>query len=730
MPKYDLQKYKISPPKEFDSEIEGYITPKKKIDLSKYKIPTPEEFKTSEPEGDNDASIIGKSVLKGLGSIADLPKAAASGLEAIAVSKAKRNAGGLYAPDFQGDDVDVQDIDFISSRIPSTDDARSYLKEKTGIDLEPHPTNATQRMISHGGEFAGSMIGTGGLGSILKAGKAGLSAYKPAQIAKDTLTGASIGLGSGGLQEAGINPLVADIGVSILHPTSIAAIKAPYNLGRKFTVKGRAEAVEREVSDMLKKRVGKDNINAVAERLSGVSPLNTELLTAELAENAGLAGIHRAYSPNIPAIAEKNKRNNDAIRYALEELGDTTPPPYVAGDFVRNPLIAKLEKYKKTRAAKTEPLYDELENIQEVVDLPSTKAFLDKKYVNATKTRKGTIDGIRKDIINEEGQKLFEEFQRDYGHLSSDARVQAYNQLKLDLLPKPAKASNVIQELGDRIKANYKKPRLSRFLTKTRENIISDLEAAGVPQEKIAREAYSKYSKPVNTIEENPLLSKIVKKDLTSGELKLPPEKIFGTILGGSINDIKTLVKQIRGNTKALDTLRGQITNELLRRSGTTHAEGNLSYPTFRKLIKTHEEKLKLIYTPEQLKTLTEAEEILRKRNFVDTFGRAKGSNTQSETTLLNSIFKAGGNKFLREGTAYALPGGGFMYDVAKNAFYDAKKAARDELITGALLDPTTARNLLLRQDGVPSYVSLARSYYKPLQSSAMLEALRHKKDS
>lgn len=726
MPKYDLQKYRIATPKEFESEIEENITPKRKIDLSQYRIATPEELRTPEPEGDSNLAIIGKSALKGVGSIADLPKLAAQGLETMAVSKAKRNAGGLYAPDFQGDDVDIPDIDIISSNIPSTDDARAYLKEKTGIDLEPHPTTPTQRMIAHGGEFAGSMVGTGGLGAVVKAGKAGLLAYKPMKITKDALTGMSIGTGSGAMQEAGINPLAADLSMSLLHPTSIAAIKAPYNFSRKFTAKGRAEAVEREVSDMLKGKVGRDNIAAVSEKLSGTSPLNTELMSAELGENAGLAALHRAYSPNISAIAERNRYNNEKIRDALNGLGDTTLRPYVAGDYVRDPLLAKLEKYRKTRAVKTEPLYAALDDIAEGVEFKKTKDFLDKKYKSNVRGRKNTIDNIRKELVNEEGERLLDEFQKKYGNLSSSAREQAYKQLNLDLLPTPAKGSNLMQDISDRIKSNYKKRKLRRFLTETRENIIADLEASGIPEEKIAREAYAKYSKPVNAIEENPLLAKLIKRDPISGELKLPPEKIFGTILGGSINDTKALIKQIRGNPKALNTLRGQITNELLGSSGTASSEGNLSYPSFKRLMKTHKEKLELIYTPEQLKALTETEEILRKRNFVDTFGRAKGSNTQSETTLLNNLFKAGGSKYL----AYKLPFGGLLYNTVGNVFNSAKKAARDELIAGALLEPTTARNLLLKQDATtPSLLELARSYNRPLQSSALLEALRHKRE-
>lgn len=725
MPKYDLQKYKIPAPKEFETPIEETLVIAPKYDLAKYKIPTPAEFEVS-PESESDFAVLGKSALKGASFIADLPKLAASGLEAMAVSKPKYNSGGLYAPDFQGDDIDIPDIDFISSNIPSTDDARTYFKEKTGIDLEPHPTNARQRMLAHGAEFVGNMVGTGGAGAFIKGAKTAKAIYKP--LVKDALTGMTIGTGSGALQEGGVNPLVADISMSVLHPTTMMTVKAPYTFGKRFTKKGRVEAIERDVSKMLKERVGKDNISAVTARLAESSPFNTELMSAELAENAGLAGLHRAYSPNIPAIAEKNKLNNDNIKLALEELGDTTLRPYAAGDYIRKPIADNLDAVKRVRANKTKPLYDELNNIQEVVDLPSTRVFLDKNYANATRGRKGTIDNIRKDIINEEGHKLFEEFMKNYGHLSSDARVQAYNQLKLDLLPRPAKANNVIQELGDKIKASYKKPKLRRFLTETRENLISDLEAAGIPQEKIAREAYAKYSKPVNAIEENPLLSKLVKKDLTSGDYTLPSEKIFGQILGGSVNDTKELVKQFKKNSKALDVLRGQTTRELLSSSGLASAEGNLSYPKFKKLLKAYEEKLNLIYTPKQFKALKDTNEILRKRNFVDTFGRAKGSNTQSETTLINNLFNTGGNKLMREAAAYTLPGGGVIYDTVKGSLDNAKRTARDDLIARALLEPTTARKLLLQEELTPTYSNYLKNYVRPLGISTLLEANRNQK--
>jgi hypothetical protein len=49
----------------------------------------------------------------------------------MAVSNDIRNAGGLYAPYWQGDNTEIFYTDFISSYMPTTDDARNYLKEKT-----------------------------------------------------------------------------------------------------------------------------------------------------------------------------------------------------------------------------------------------------------------------------------------------------------------------------------------------------------------------------------------------------------------------------------------------------------------------------------------------------------------------------------------------------------------------------------------------------------------------
>lgn len=758
MPKYNLQKYEIPTPKEFETPVEETLVIAPKYDLTKYEIPNPvnegitqvdrygmplpEDFQTPMENGDGNLVLAGKSFLKGVGSIADLPKAAISGLEAIAKSKGQRDLNlqqTLSNPGSTEDNIIVPDYDFISSKIPDTTDARKYLKEKTGLDLEPNPSNPEQELISDATEFAGAFFSPVKFSTAIKEANLGsmptkkvldiIQRYTPTlkKVSSDALTGLGIGTGSAMLKQGGVDPLTSDITASIVYPTTLMAIKSPYNSIKGFTTaEGRLKKAEKEVSRMLKERVGKDNIDTVATKLQDVSPLNTELMTAELAENAGLAGLHRAYAPNIPAIAEKNKRNNDIIKYALEELGDTSLDPYIAGDSIRNPLVKNLEKYKEIRAAKTAPLYAELDAITTPVNLNKTQTFLDDKYINATDTRQKTIDKIRKNLVEKDRHKLLEEFEKKYGHLSSDAKAQAFKQLSLGLSHKPAKVSNVIKELGDTIKST-KRPKFRTFITETRGNLISDIESSGIPQEKVAREAYAKYSKPVNAIEENPLLSKIIKKDLTSGNYQTPQEKIPGLIFSGSIDDTKELIKQIKKNKQTLDTLRGQTTKHILSGSELASADGNLSYPKLKKFLTKNKEKLGLIYTPEQLKVLEEAGEITRKRNFVDTFGRAKGSNTQSETTLMNNLFKTGGSKLLREAAAYTSPGGGLVYDVVKGSLDNAKRTTKDDLIARALLEPKTARELLLRQNAAPWYREMSKNYYRPLQTSVLLESIRNR---
>lgn len=287
----------------------------KGIDLSQYKRQAPSKIDLSQykraPQGDSWPALIGKSTLKGASSIADLPKLAASGLESIAVSKARRNPGGLYAPDFMGDEIEIPDTDLISSRIPSSQDIRTGIKNKTGIDLEPHPITGTQRIASKGAEFAGSLLGFGGPSLVNK----GVGA-----LAKEFGKGATIGAGSGILQEAGVNPLVADVASSIVAPSAIAGSKNILNIFR-HPVETVAK-VPLKIMGLTPKRM---NIEAA----EAAKDLGIELPAAALTDST-LTGLADQWVGKTPFFGNRLKKKyastQDQTLKALNDIYDKTGP--------------------------------------------------------------------------------------------------------------------------------------------------------------------------------------------------------------------------------------------------------------------------------------------------------------------------------------------------------------------------------------------------------------------
>ncbi len=263
------------------------------------------------PQGDSWPALIGKSTLKGASSIADLPKLAASGLESIAVSKARRNPGGLYAPDFMGDEIEIPDTDIISSRIPSSQDIRTGIKNKTGIDLEPHPTTGGQRIASHAAEFGGSLLGFGGPSLVNK----GVGA-----LAKEFGKGATIGAGSGMLQEGGVNPLAADLASSIVAPSAIAGSKNILNAFR-HPVETVAK-VPLKIMGLTPKRM---NIEAA----EAAKDLGIELPAAALTDST-LTGLADQWVGKTPFFGNRLKKKyantQDQTLKALNDIYDKTGP--------------------------------------------------------------------------------------------------------------------------------------------------------------------------------------------------------------------------------------------------------------------------------------------------------------------------------------------------------------------------------------------------------------------
>jgi hypothetical protein len=658
---------------------------------------------TKVKEGDSWPALLGKSALKGLGSIADIPNLAAQGLEGLARGQAESERRKMELMGYPGSDIETPQINILSSRIPTSSGARQYLKERTGFDLEPKPTTGGQRVASHAAEFAGSLGPWGWVGK-------GAGALNAAKLAR---TGAAIGATSGALQEGGVDPLVADLGSAFALPIGARgisnSIKGTGNLLNRFTKSGQEKAIKSAASDILKEKVGEKNIPRVLENLNAPTPFNTKLNTAELAQNTGISGLHRALAPNIPAIAEKEAITDSIINRQLNQLSPQIGlEPTQQGEAIRNYLFGELKNRKQARANVTDPLYEEVNKIRQGVDLPNTQAFLKRESEFAKGDIKNNLnyveDLIRSNAVSKGEARGFDKL---YGNLGQGAR----SQLQKEVLgqPVPAELTNALKDISGRIGAAKKSGNneVVRALSEAKSNILADM--AQIPEEAIARSAYAKLSKPVSAIEKEPLLGKIVKQDTFGQEFLTSPEQIPDMILRGSLNNTKALMAEVGKDKKTIDMIRGSVVDKLLNTSELASANAlgqqNLSYNKVNNFLKKNKGKLQYIFDENQVKVLDDVKNVLKRRNMVATVGRAVGSNTQSQTTLLenltNPVKQSIGKKIINK-----IPGGKYLtpvYELSKN--YEKQQITR--LLEQALLEPDIAKLLLTPVSSIKNEASL-----------------------
>lgn len=641
-------------------------------------------------EGDSWPALIGKSALKGITSIADLPQTIGSiaeqslNPEYSALGQARK----LYNNFTNKPHEELNGPNYISSLPLATSKIKGAVKDYTGVDLEPHPTTGGQRILSHAADFAGSI---GPWGFLSK----GAGALKAAKLAG---TGAGIGGTSGVLQEGGVNPLSADIASTLALPLGAAGItsaaKGTGNLLSRFSSKAQNQKLNNAAGNILKERVGEKNIPTVLNRLENTEfPLGTNPTTAEIAQNTGISSLHRAMAPNIPAIAEKTTANNSLIRKNLDKLGDVELTSELAGENIRKPIARNLDQALATRAAETTPLYEKVNQLKTGVNLPKTNEFLK----NEGKYAKGDIKKNLKYIeditrSNSASKKEIANFDKLYGNLGEGAQAQLKNNILDNLLP--IEITNALKDISGRIGAAKKSGNneVARILSEAKANILADM--ASIPEEQLARLTYANLSKPVSAIEKEPLLGKIVKKDQFGQEFIVSPEKIPDMVLNGTLNNTRALLAQVGKDPNTMEVVRGSIVNKLLNSSLLSSGENTLSYDKVNKFLKKNKDKLNLIFDKDQVKVLEDTREILRKRNMVATMGRAAGSNTQSETTLLSALTNPVSDS-VTSNIARKIPGVKYLQLIHEAAMGHEKQQVK-ALLEKALLEPQIAKSLLM----------------------------------
>ena len=629
-------------------------------------------------KGDSWPALIGKSAVKGLTGLAGVFGNFQTQTQATPETQ-------KIIDKFKGN-LSPQDRQMLDSRMPNSQEIQGYLEDKSGLDLEPNPTTEAQRIASHGAEFAG------GFGPFGLAAKGNL-ALKGLGLAKQAGVGAGIGSTSGVMQEMGVNPLVADLGASVAVPSALTRGK---NIFANFTQEGRDNIAKSEAANILRKDIGEGNIPEVVGKLDYTSPIGARPTTVELAENSGLSHRARTESSALPDMHQRNALNDSIMRQNITDIASKAGlNDEIIGETIRNNLYANLEKAKKVRSDTTKPLYDKVEALTDKITLPKTKEYLKNESRYAEGDIKNNIKYIT-DTLGKEAEIL------------------------------PVQAVNKRKAVTDRL-SEVKGESSRRILKDVEQSILDDM--SHIPEERTARESYKDLSIPVSAIEDQNLLKKFVEKDKYSNNFVLSPEKIPSKILGSSLNDVKALMKQIEGNPETVNSLRSSIIDKLLKSSETSainaasgkSLEHNLSYNKLNNALSKYKPKLDLIFEKEQVELLEHVRDLLKKRNMVATLGRAAGSNTQSQLTVLELTSLPKGADFMN--LVEGLP----VLGKPISKMRDRSKAIQDanirNVVGRALVDPQLAKELLTKPKNAESIDAFLRTLPENLLVSTSLNS-------
>lgn len=618
--------------------------------------------------------------------------------------------------------------------IPSATDAIDNAYDNITVGYTETPPN--QKHINNAARFTGDMLSGGlvkNLGQFAK--KEGLK--KLGATFGSTKAPVLAGSGAAG----GAISYLEDQGAST--PESLAAAvaissfinngKNIYNTGKNFKFKiPKSKKNEIEISKQLKEQIGEKDLTKVLKNLDNPLPLGVKGNTAELSNNLSLAALHRAKSPNIPELATKTASNDEILRKEILKLSNQTGnSSEKIGNIIRKGLDKNLTTAKNKRAAITEPLYKAVEEIKDGVSTSHIDGFLYTKKQYAKGDQKKALDYIENLVAsNKTNKKLLKQIEDQYSKLSPKALDQLKSAVKAELLP--IELNNAIADINGRISVAKRAGNnsLAKLYTDAKKNIELDLDV--IPERAIANNKYHELSKPVSEIKDQKLLGKIVEKDIHDKGFIMSSEKIPEKILSGTLDDTKALMKQAKGNTRVIESIRASITNEILSKtelaSMTSSNAHKISYDKYKKFYKNNKEKLSLVFDKNQMQVLDDVRTILARRQFVESAGRAIGSNTQSELTLLETLSNR--KSFLRNNSFRKIPVLKYVMPIL-NSIQDAKKNQTDTILEKALISPAFAKNLLTPVKEISSKEQM-QFLLQPLLSTSdyvMKESERYKEN-
>lgn len=616
---------------------------------------------------------------------------------------------------------------------------KSGIRNVTGVGLNPQPANNTQKLLSHAGEFAGSI---GPFGVLNKGSKL-------LNIGKTATTGAAIGSLSGGAQALGANPMAADIVSSLAVPAALGGSK---NILNKFSKEHRDIKTKQKVADALRNQIGEEHLPQVLEDIQKYKrqkkPINLQPITPEIAQNAGLSRLYRTQT-NTPSIPARFAENDLKLKEALESLGTTGLEESVKGEAIRQPFVERFARKKQRRADLTAPLYEELEAVQEGINPAIAQTALEKELAVSSPGNKAPLERYLKNLERnqispvdmgkiKELRSNLKSIDKDY----KDLNPQAISQLKAPILeelaqvessrlPRPIQIENTIQELGDKVNSLSRSGEVNAARKYGSIKKAYEADLAKHPLGLKHREEYKRLSKPLNEIETSSLLNNFIKQNKDVSKLEgfvVPSEKIPALILDADLNNTKILINKTKNDKELLNLVKGTYIDKLLET--TTLQSGNFSYDKAKRFLdnKYNREKIDVIFNNQERKKLDQFLNVLEKRSKMESLGKVSGSDTHQKFKVDNEFNNSLGflNSFARKSISKATGTGKIgeiALDTAGNIINKIKNHASNNLLEEVLLDPNAFKRLMSKEHKTKTF----QDFYEPMPAILPAIALEAK---
>ncbi len=285
-------------------------------------------IRNTQPEGDEWSDFIRKSFLKTTSEIPDIP----ANVLHLAERGGRKALGFFREQAGKPNNIDLgAENDFFSPE--NVDRPSKWIKawaDKFGIDITPRPSNSAQRIAGHAIDFAapGAIFGLASKGAKIN------------NALNATKTGALIGGTSGTLQEAGVDPLAADLASIVAAPYTAAKLN-PNNL--LTNLKNLPEAPAR-----------------ITNKIFGLSPRRLNVEAAQAARDLGI---------DLPAAALTDSKLTalaDQLVGKTPYFGNKLQKKYIDSENQIKGVLNKI--YDETGPVRTDELNSKIANLYEKAD--------------------------------------------------------------------------------------------------------------------------------------------------------------------------------------------------------------------------------------------------------------------------------------------------------------------------------------------------------------------------